>query len=63
MSLPTPTPAVAVALASLAVHAQEALGPNGHAFDLTAMEGCLNAPGVREYLDQLGELGLLPVTR
>lgn len=63
MSLPVATPAVAVALASVAVHAREALGPNGNPVDLIAIEGALATEGVAEYLAELGALGLLPVPR
>lgn len=62
-ALPQAPPNVAVALASIAVHAKEALGPNGHPVDLTAIEGALSIPGVSEYLEKLDAMALLPVPR
>lgn len=63
MALPAPEPVVAIALASVAVHAQEAVGPGGHPLDIAAIEGALSTPGVAEYLKELDGLGLLPVRR
>lgn len=62
-TIPVATPAVAVALASVAVHAREALGPKGAPVDLIAIEGALGTEGVTEYLTELDGLGLLPVPR
>lgn len=63
MAVPLPEPAVAVALASVAVHAQEAVEEGGHVLDLAAIEGILGQPNVAAYMAQLGELGLLPIRR
>ncbi len=63
MSLPLPTPEVAVALASIAVHAREALSPNGHHHDLAAVNGLVEMPNVQAYLAELDALALLPVVR
>lgn len=61
--LPAPPATAAVALASLAVHAQEALSVDGHPVDRVAIQGCLDAPGVAGYLAELQERALLPVPR
>lgn len=63
MSLPIPAPQVAIALASVAVHAQEAMGPGGHDFDRLAIEAALQTPGVSAYLAELEALALLPRVR
>jgi quinol monooxygenase YgiN len=55
--MPLPTPPPAVALASVAVYAQEAFS------DMVAIESALSTPGVKEYLKELDDLGLLPVRR
>jgi hypothetical protein len=61
--VPLPSPAVAVALASVAVHAEEALGSGGHKFDVTAIQGLLSQQDVQDYLARLDGLALLPVPR
>lgn len=54
---------VAVKLASIAVHADEALSPGRHDYDLHAISGLLADPGVKAYLERLGAMALLPVKR
>lgn len=61
--LPQPSPEVGMALASAVVHAQELTEPGGHDFDAAAFEGALAVPGVREYMDELRSMALLPVKR
>lgn len=61
--IPVPPPAVAVALAAVAVHAREAVGPGGHRFDVVAIDGALQTPGVSEYLAVLEAKALLPLPR
>lgn len=65
MATPDPPPfPVLVALASLAVHARELLGESASpTFDRAAIEGCLAAPGVEDYLARLDDAGLLPEVR
>lgn len=63
MSIPLPDPTVAVALASIAVHAEEALEPGAHEFDIAAIRGALEAPGVRDYVASLDALALVPRKR
>ncbi len=63
MSLPQPSPAVGVKLASIVVHAQEALGPGGSPFDLQTIDAMIGDPDVQAYLDELRPLALLPVSR
>lgn len=62
MSIPLPDAGVAVALASIAVHAEECM-ETGHQFDALAIQGAMQAPGVREYIDQLDQLALVPRKR
>lgn len=62
-ALPQPPAPVAIALGSIARHAQEALGADGHPFDRIAIQGALETPGVFEYLAELDERALLPVPR
>lgn len=61
--VPRPNDAVQIWLACIAVHADEAISGNGHEFDIEAIRGLLDLPGMRAYLDELGALGLTPVKR
>lgn len=61
--IPIPTPDVGVALASIAIHAQEALSPGGHEFDVVAIQATLSRTDVQEYFRELDALALLPVMR
>ncbi len=56
------TPSLAMKLGSLAVHADEATGPHGHQFDMSAIRTLVEDSEVSEWLDDFGT-GLLPVKR
>lgn len=58
-----PSVSVGIKLASLAVHAEELLGPDGHVFDRAAIESLLSDAEVVAYLDVLRPLALLPEKR
>jgi hypothetical protein len=58
-----PAPAVLIKVASAAVHAQEFLEPDGHAFDKSAFDDCMNDPAVREWLAAMTKAAYLPVKR
>jgi hypothetical protein len=61
--IPLPSPSVIVSLASLAVHVDEAMSPNGHELDAQAIKGILGDPFVQEFLERLRPMGLLPEQR
>lgn len=64
MSIPAkPNLSTLVKLGSIAVHADEALGPGGHHYDLTALRTLLSDPEVVEWLDSMDKLALLPKKR
>lgn len=52
-----------VKLGSIVVHADEGTSPGGHQFDFVAMRQLLNDPEVKEWLAELGKMGLLPQRR
>jgi hypothetical protein len=52
-----------IKLASIAVHADELLGEDGHEADAQAIRSLLSDPEVSDYLAQLGRLALLPLKR
>jgi hypothetical protein len=52
-----------VKLASLAVHVEEMLSNDGHAFDEQAIRGLLNDSEVRAWLDDPKHKALLPLKR
>lgn len=59
-----PSVSVGIKLASLAVHAEEMLAPGGSvAFDGAAINGILADPEVRDYIETLRPLALLPEKR
>lgn len=51
------------ALGSLAVHVDEALSPNGHAFDALAMQSIVAQPNVQAFVGALQGAGLVPEKR
>jgi len=53
--------ALAYKLASIVVHADEMLGPDGHHFDRIALEQLICDPSVRLWIKSLGALA--PVSR
>lgn len=59
----TPTISLLVKLGSIARHAEEAIGPNGHPADWEAINSVLGDPEVSEWMAQLDSLSLLPVKR
>lgn len=61
--IPRPNDAVVIYLASIAAHADEAISGSGHELDIEAIRGLLTLPGVREFLDEMTALALLPVKR
>lgn len=57
------TLSLAAKLGGIAVHAEELISPKGHEFDKAALETLLQDEEVKEFLDQLSALALLPVKR
>lgn len=57
-----PSQTVQIMLASLFVHAEEAFGPGGHEFDTVAMQGIVQNPEVRAWVDSIDPV-LLPQKR
>lgn len=62
-ALAPPDAMTTVALASIAVHAEEYLSPEGHTADLVAIQGLLALPYVRAYLDEMRKRSLVPERR
>lgn len=58
-----PGPALLCKLASIAVHAEEMLGPNGHAADRAALLSCLQDPEVAGWMTAMADASLAPVKR
>lgn len=59
----TPTPALLAKLGSIAVHADEFMGADGHAFDRTALVSLLADPEVVDWLKAMETLALVPRKR
>lgn len=59
----SPTLTLLVKLGSIAVHADEFTGPNGHEFDLAALKQGLADQEVVEWLDAMRKRAFLPVKR
>jgi hypothetical protein len=55
--------ALAVKLGSAIVHADEAMGEQGHAADEAAFRSILSDPDVAQWLDSMHALSLLPLKR
>jgi hypothetical protein len=58
-----PTVALLAKIGSIAVHADEMIGPNGHQFDATALKALLADPEVVEWLDHMRRMALVPKKR
>lgn len=52
-----------VKLGSAAVHADELLSSDGHEFDKVALQGLLDDPEVKTWLEAMTKMGMLPVKR
>lgn len=58
-----PPASLLVKLGSIIVHADEALGPGGHHFDVQTMQTLLEDPEVERWLAEMDVLALLPKKR
>ena len=63
MRLPVPSPQVGIKLASLVIHAEEAISPQGLPIDLDVFAVGMRDPDLRAYMEELDALGLLPLRR
>jgi hypothetical protein len=64
MNLDEPLPfSLQCKLGSILVHAEEAIEPRGHPFDVIAMRQLLYDPEVRGWRAEMDRLALLPVKR
>lgn len=59
----SPSLATLVKLASIAVHAEEAISDDGHDFDVVAIRSLLSDPEVRGLLADMDKAALLPKMR
>lgn len=62
MSTFEPTPALLAKLGSIAIHADEFL-ETGEQFDKVAIESLLSDPDVRDWLEDMDNMSLLPKKR
>lgn len=58
-----PSITLLVKLGSIAVHADEMLSSNGHAFDRIALQGLLADPEIREWIEEMDRLAMVPKKR
>lgn len=58
-----PAPALLAKLGSIIVHAEEAASPGGHPFDAEAIKALMDDAEVREWLQGMAKLAMLPVKR
>ena len=50
-------------LGSIIVHADELLSPDGHPVDREALQSAMSDPAVKEWLDSMGAMALVPLKR
>ena len=60
---PTPSLALMAKLGSIAGHVEEYLSPESHPFDRLALRGLIEDPEVRQFMDDMRKLALIPVRR
>ena len=58
-----PSPDVLVRLGSALVHAEEAMSPSGHPIDRAEFEQLMKDPLVKEWMDGMNAMAMLPVKR
>lgn len=58
-----PSSSLLVKLGSIVVHAEELTSPDGHEFDVAALQGLYQDPEVKEWLEQMDKMALLPKKR
>jgi hypothetical protein len=58
-----PSPGLLCKLGSIAVHVEEMLSPDGHAFDRVALEQLLKDEEVKAWLKEMDRLAMLPKKR
>ena len=58
-----PSATILVKLGSLAVHIEEAISNKGHHFDIAVIKGQLQDKELREWLEGMDKLALLPKKR
>lgn len=58
-----PSPALLCKLGSIAVHVEEMLSPDGHAFDRIALDNLLKDEEVKAWLKEMDRLAMLPKKR
>lgn len=58
-----PSASLLAKLGSIAVHAEEFIEPRGHEFDRKALETLLKDPEIREWLNDMTLLAMVPVRR
>lgn len=58
-----PSPSLLAKLGSIAVHAEELISSKGHSFDMEALKALLKDAEVRQWLDGMSALTLLPEKR
>lgn len=63
MSALKPTESLLAKLGSIAVHAEEFIEPDRHLFDKIALEGLLQDPEIREWLNDMALLAMIPHKR
>jgi hypothetical protein len=58
-----PPMSLLVKLGSIAVHAEELIGPTGHQFDKAALDQLLRDPEVTEWREAMDKMAFLPKKR
>ena len=61
--LKTLTPSLLCKLGSIAIHAKEWAGPHQHLFDREAIKSLLDDPEVKEWLEAMDAIAMLPKMR
>jgi len=58
-----PSPALLCKLGSIAVHVDEMLSADGHAFDRVALQALMDDPDVKEWLAAMDKMAMVPRKR
>ena len=58
-----PSPALLCKLGSIAVHVEEMMSADGHAYDKIALDALINDPDVQAWIEAMNKMAMVPRKR
>lgn len=63
MDVLNPSPGLLAKIGSIIIHARELLSPDGHVYDKVALDSAVNDEEVKQWIEGMDELSMLPRER